>query len=143
MVALRSIVLGRNCFGCRHPNRLQVIFVHSTLVDQGSEISNLLMSEHFQLGLQAQFKFRAFGSSVHFQLRVGTKPGHFLEFSRLFPYRHISLFQLQELHFLLTLQISREVFMKEFRLECTPGNQLSFCLHLASSKLPPVLSFLH
>ncbi|KAE9598360.1 hypothetical protein Lalb_Chr15g0079941 [Lupinus albus] len=139
-----SIVSRRNCFGCRHSNRLQIILVHSTLVDQGSEISNLLMSEHyFQLGLQTRFKFRAFGSSVHFQLRVGTKPGQFFEFSVIFPYRHISLFQLQELHFLLLLQISRKIFLKEFLLEGNPCNHSPLRFHLPPSKFPPIFSLLH
>ncbi|KAE9607717.1 hypothetical protein Lalb_Chr09g0333111 [Lupinus albus] len=144
MVALGSIVPGEICFEGRQLIRLQVILVHAALVDQSSKVSNLLMSEHpSQLGSLTRFKFRALGSSVHFQLRVGAKPGQFLESSRIFPNRHVSLFQLQELHFHLPFQISRDVFVKEFLLESTLGNQLSLRLHLASSELPPVLGLRH
>ncbi|KAE9584389.1 hypothetical protein Lalb_Chr00c12g0404871 [Lupinus albus] len=102
------------------------------------------MPEHpFQLGLQARFKFGTFGPSVHFQLSVWTKPGQFLKLGCVLSHRHVTLLQLQKLHFLLPLQISRKIFLKEFLLESNPCNNSPLCFHLPPSKFPPIFSLLH
>ncbi|KAE9594128.1 hypothetical protein Lalb_Chr18g0050491 [Lupinus albus] len=102
------------------------------------------MPKHtFQFGLQTRFKLRTFGPSVHLQFSVWTKSGQFLELGRIFPHGHISLLQLQKLHFFLPLQIYREIFPKKFLLEGNPGNHSPFRFHLSPSKFPPSISFLH
>ncbi|KAE9605160.1 hypothetical protein Lalb_Chr10g0094311 [Lupinus albus] len=102
------------------------------------------MPKHaFQLGFQTRFKLRTLRPPVHLQFGVRAKPGQFFKLGRIISHRHVSLLQLQKLHFLLPLRISREVLMKKFRLECTPRNQLSLRFHLAPTKFPPVLGLLH
>ncbi|KAE9584726.1 hypothetical protein Lalb_Chr25g0281201 [Lupinus albus] len=129
---------------CRSLIGCQVILTHPTLVHQGRKISNLLVPKHaFQLGLQTLFILRTLGPPFHFQFGVGTKPGQFFKLDRIISHRHVSLLQLQKLHFILPLQISRKLLMKEFLLECTPSDQLSLRFHLASSKFPPVFGLLH
>ncbi|KAE9592297.1 hypothetical protein Lalb_Chr19g0127831 [Lupinus albus] len=129
---------------CRRLIGCQVILIHPTLVYQCSKIGNLLMPKHtFQLGLQTRFKLRTFGPSVHLQFSVWTKSGQFLELGRIFSHGHITLLQLQKLHFFLPLQISRKIFLKKFLLEGNPGNHSPFCFHLSPSKFSPSFSFLH
>ncbi|KAE9621216.1 hypothetical protein Lalb_Chr01g0011291 [Lupinus albus] len=101
------------------------------------------MPEHpFQLGLQARFKLRTFGPSVYFQLSVWKKPGQFLKLGRILSHRHVTLLQPQKLHFLLPLQISRKIFLKEFILEGIPCNHSPLRFHLLPSKFPPIFSLL-
>ncbi|KAE9612356.1 hypothetical protein Lalb_Chr06g0172141 [Lupinus albus] len=122
---------------------LPVILIHPTLIDQGREVSNLLMPKHhLQLRSQTDLKLRTLGPLVRIHLIVGAIFCKLFKLCGILSHRHSPLLQSQEFYLFFPFQVSMEVLLEEPSFKRFPSNCSSFHLHLSPSILPPVFGFL-